>query len=875
MEEQDRMMIEEEERMMRAEEKGTPQFQSVPVTPPASGALFELVNTPSFVRSVLETPKSTRQAETAERDMQVGREPVYRLPTPPPTDDLIRPLHELAALVPPLERPLPLIKVQAWRGGAAVQLSGTEQESLKALVEDLPDIPFVRKKRERKKKETSKKTVDEKKKKDKPKKKKGRPKKEESFNSSDETSVEITSWDESIESSSEEVKKKKRQTSTASDDSSSSISSSNFECNRTTTMVTRSRASPDLLCYKTRVLMDDTDMEEDLAIPPSPSSDSPPSPPPPAAPPSPSVDMGELFSIDGPEATTTLFPPIPGVYDNLERDVLNDWLSWQEEDEEHVQDRDLEDEWLRVYAGHRRITAPVAPLPLEGTTSREKLPPNVGRSGIGHLLSVYSRKRLEHPDSAAVPFSHETQQKHRWVYRMWELYCTTFGITPLFPLQPKAVSEFIWTLGVNSLLCVSSICSAVHASLVSLHTIHTNAPISRYLQWVLKQAILRVRTAKQEPDKSHAKPPCLISDLSRILRHIPDCHPSKAHEASLFLFALCCGARASTCAEVCLSDITRVVCLKDTEDLLVTVKLRKMKACRSSNMVVTLEGSPFEKADVNVVYWLERHLNNLFGISLVHFDSWKMAENLQQHLWAGGTDAMTLAFQKRAFQAGFPLKHFGFHSLRSGFISSALINAGDDDQARARVLEQCAIIAKWVPFSATEMGYVKSSTVGVHVSTRLVLPNRNHKSVIEQVLSSTEIFHQIKLMPIAWTGRELYNSFIDFSVRMLCMSCIAKGEPVGTEHNLFNKALYRFGRSHNPNGTRNQVMSTGREVIVSQLREGTHEQELARSLLAHVKHSLVCPTELVTSNEELPSLLPKPTRGRRVRVRVRVRATYS
>ncbi|KAK2945595.1 hypothetical protein BLNAU_19501 [Blattamonas nauphoetae] len=59
-------------------------------------------------------------------------------------------------------------------------------------------------------------------------------------------------------------------------------------------------------------------------------------------------------------------------------------------------------------------------------------------------------------------------------------------------------------------------------------------------------------------------------------------------------------------------------------------------------------------------------------------------------------------------------------------------------------------------------------------------------------------------------------------------------------------------------------MSTGRDVIVSQLCGGTYEQELARTFLVHVKHSLVCPTELATSNEELPSLLPKPTRGRRM-----------
>ncbi|KAK2945786.1 hypothetical protein BLNAU_19274 [Blattamonas nauphoetae] len=102
----------------------------------------------------------------------------------------------------------------------------------------------------------------------------------------------------------------------------------------------------------------------------------------------------------------------------LERNVINDWLDYKERVEEQVPDRDLEEEWLRVYAGRPRITEPFDPLRFNDVSS----------------------DKLVSPKPNAVPFSFETQLKHRWVFRMWELYCNSFNITPLFTLDAEAVT---------------------------------------------------------------------------------------------------------------------------------------------------------------------------------------------------------------------------------------------------------------------------------------------------------------------------------------------------------------------------------------------------------------------------------------------------
>jgi len=55
------------------------------------------------------------------------------------------------------------------------------------------------------------------------------------------------------------------------------------------------------------------------------------------------------------------------------------------------------------------------------------------------------------------------------------------------------------------------------------------------------------------PKKKQA---CIVDDVRRIIENTPDNVFTKAEEASLWLFALQTGARAITCAEVRIGDLS-------------------------------------------------------------------------------------------------------------------------------------------------------------------------------------------------------------------------------------------------------------------------------------------------------------------------------
>ncbi|KAK2956384.1 hypothetical protein BLNAU_8606 [Blattamonas nauphoetae] len=173
-------------------------------------------------------------------------------------------------------------------------------------------------------------------------------------------------------------------------------------------------------------------------------------------------------------------------------------------------------------------------------------------------------------------------------------------ITTLFQMDLEVLTDFIWILGTEVHLATHSLKVTVKYTLLSLETIHTGAYSSQETISALKNAISVVILANGLPDKIVGKPPILVGDLKLILDHFPDQQPEKWFEASLFLFALSTGARASTCGEIRLKDVERVVCLENSTVLLVTLRLRKMKGYCNEDTLVTVDGCPFTKSNLNV-----------------------------------------------------------------------------------------------------------------------------------------------------------------------------------------------------------------------------------------------------------------------------------
>jgi hypothetical protein len=69
----------------------------------------------------------------------------------------------------------------------------------------------------------------------------------------------------------------------------------------------------------------------------------------------------------------------------------------------------------------------------------------------------------------------------------------------------------------------------------------------------LNQAYKDNRSKLLSPKKE--KNACISDDVARIIRSTPDLWPSKAEEASLWLFSLYTGARAISSTAICLKDM--------------------------------------------------------------------------------------------------------------------------------------------------------------------------------------------------------------------------------------------------------------------------------------------------------------------------------
>ena len=126
------------------------------------------------------------------------------------------------------------------------------------------------------------------------------------------------------------------------------------------------------------------------------------------------------------------------------------------------------------------------------------------------------------------------------------------------------------------------------------------------------------------------KDAAIFSDVVHIINCTENI-PSKAAEASCWLFAVSTGARAVTCSNILLSDIVQVTpsSLNNNNNnnnsslhLLVQIRERVTKGNSNWNHTVTLEGDVHNSSDNNFVYWLERHLKKQFNLSLLSFSCW-------------------------------------------------------------------------------------------------------------------------------------------------------------------------------------------------------------------------------------------------------------
>jgi hypothetical protein len=354
-------------------------------------------------------------------------------------------------------------------------------------------------------------------------------------------------------------------------------------------------------------------------------------------------------------------------------------------------------------------------------------------------------------------YSASTLKKHAWVRPMYESFTKAYDYEP-WPLNYLVASAFINFLAISARYAISSIEDVFIPSLKRINIEVTGQEISHEVYDHLKLALKNAKRDVTSLKTSTSKSPAIAVDVQRIISCTPDGRMQKATEASLWLFGLCTGSRAITCSSIKLADITHVYSNSEKRGMyFVQIRLKVTKGCQNSDHEVTLEGYPKQKSIMDPVYWLEKHLMKR-RLSLLQHQYWPDSVK-DDSLWGMSKDVMREAFQNAAEKAGFPRKLFGFHSLRSGFICSALLKAGTDSNEVKAVLENTAFVAGWLPNQPAQLRYVSTCAKRTIVSSRLVLQDENN-NVIDPHLTNSETFHGITLKEPCWNEESNYQTFL-------------------------------------------------------------------------------------------------------------------
>lgn len=360
------------------------------------------------------------------------------------------------------------------------------------------------------------------------------------------------------------------------------------------------------------------------------------------------------------------------------------------------------------------------------------------------------------------------EKKHAWVLNYYTNFCNQFNNNILFPLEKSNTTRFIFFCGKVVQLSFNTIENIIVPSLKRLHkdALGNKFDQNEYdnISDYMKQALQAI---KKDPDviiSTKVTEPCLFTDVVEIINAIPEFYKNKACYSSLFLFAVCCGARAISCDGILLKDISYVSTKQEDNKLLYTIDITiqvtkgNTKFKHPVKFRGYLEGDPTDP-----IYWLNKHLLKEFGLSLSNYHQWKFLNTYQQNknvkLWYMNADAMREALKQSAFKAGYDKELFCFHSLRSGFICTALMKSCIDKSNVVNVIEATAYVAGWDHTKKTQQLYVKRACKKQIIGNYLVDKN-NNKTIIDNDSFKPEVFHQIELKEKQWSSKVNFEGLI-------------------------------------------------------------------------------------------------------------------
>lgn len=377
-----------------------------------------------------------------------------------------------------------------------------------------------------------------------------------------------------------------------------------------------------------------------------------------------------------------------------------------------------------------------------------------------------------------------TVKSHPWAIKLYETFIECMNTQsaaqseeeglepeepiPAWPLNLDKAVPFMRFLGVDCGYALSTIDSVLIPALFRVHKDKAGVELNPDEKREIREAIADV-ALQVEPEEEPGKAPAIYADVEYIIKCIPEGLLKKAEEAALFLMAVSTGARAVTCANIQLGDILSVNrengLAENSSIRLIQVRFRRCKGINDWDHIVALRGDTNVRNELDIVYWLEQHLNQNFGVSLHARGTWPEGVKTKP-LWDISTESMRTRFKSRAMAAGYPVDLFGFHSLRSGFLCSAVINASTNPNnigGTTGIMEHAAAIGGWRPFGRSQRRYLKTAIKSIMVCTELVMPNRSGNSsgsLVATSLITPEAFHCLETPLMSnWPKDANYETF--------------------------------------------------------------------------------------------------------------------
>lgn len=306
------------------------------------------------------------------------------------------------------------------------------------------------------------------------------------------------------------------------------------------------------------------------------------------------------------------------------------------------------------------------------SSSSSLIPPTRLSMALDHFTSASAQQAFL--EAATDVYAPSTIKKHAWVLSLYKGFCNTFNY-PDWPLcTSTSLANFIRFLGIEAHYAIGSIESVFIPSLKRIYKAEFSKSMPDEWYATLASSLHQLKLNPRMLKTSSEKEPLIYDDVLNIIRCTSDALFDKPLESALWLFAVSTGARSITCEHVTLGDIVGVHVASVTS-MLVKIRLRVTKGNASDDHVVTLKGDPQVHSDSCFLSWLTLSLKLYHGLDLTEFSDW--SDTIRALPLFGGLkrDSMRERLKVRALAAGYPAGRFGFHSLRSGFICTALCYA--------------------------------------------------------------------------------------------------------------------------------------------------------------------------------------------------------